>query len=252
MALQEELEKQGNWLFRYRSILPIVILLIGTVINLQTEFHPENFILKQTPYEVYYEISCLLVSLLGLGIRVYTVGHTLDWTSGRNTAEGQVAIALNTTGIYSTVRHPLYLGNFFMWLGPALLNGQIWFIASFCLFYWIYYERIMFAEEQFLRGKFKEEYTNWAQNVPAFIPSFKNFVKPKIGFSWMKVIRNEKNGLLSVFLIFSAFDIAGAIIQKNDEYNYFFLAGSIISLLFFVVIQYLRKRTKVFSQIRTQ
>ena len=29
MALQEELETQGNWLFRYRSFLPIVIILVG-------------------------------------------------------------------------------------------------------------------------------------------------------------------------------------------------------------------------------
>jgi protein-S-isoprenylcysteine O-methyltransferase Ste14 len=250
MALQEEFEKQGNWLFRYRSILPIVILLIGIAINLQTEFHPETFILQQPLYVDFYEFFCLLVSLLGLGIRIYTVGHTLDWTSGRNTSEGQVAIALNTTGIYSIVRHPLYLGNFFMWLGPALLNGQIWFIASFCMFYWIYYERIMYAEEQFLRGKFNAEYTNWAQNVPAFIPSFRNFVKPKIDFSWIKVTRNEKNGLVSVFFIFCVFDIAGAIIQRNNEYNYFFLIGFAFSFLFFVVIQYLKKRTKVFSQIR--
>ncbi|MGB8874133.1 MAG: hypothetical protein WCC75_12145, partial [Desulfobaccales bacterium] len=37
-------------------------------------------------------------------------------TSGRNT-QGQVAETLNTTGIYSLVRNPLYLGNFLIWLG---------------------------------------------------------------------------------------------------------------------------------------
>jgi protein-S-isoprenylcysteine O-methyltransferase Ste14 len=251
MALQEELEKQGNWLFRYRSSLPLFILVIGIFVNIRTELHPEVFALKGTSYEIYYETFCLLVSLFGLFIRVYTVGHTLDWTSGRNTAEGQVAIALNTTGIYSMVRHPLYLGNFFMWLGPAMLNGQIWFIVSFCLFYWVYYERIMFAEEQFLRRKFQETYTSWAANVPAFIPNFKNFVKPVLGFSWKKVIRNEKNGLLSVFFIFCVFDIIGEMIEKKGTYNYFLMGGFIVSLIFFIIIQYLKKRTKVFSEIRT-
>lgn len=41
MALQEELEKQGNWLFKYRSFLPLVILLIGTILYLRTELYPE-------------------------------------------------------------------------------------------------------------------------------------------------------------------------------------------------------------------
>jgi len=29
MAIQEELEKQGLWLFRYRGVLPVIILVIG-------------------------------------------------------------------------------------------------------------------------------------------------------------------------------------------------------------------------------
>ena len=251
MALQEELEKQGNWLFKYRSSLPLFILFIGVFVNIRTELHPEVFFLKGTSYEFYYEIFCLLVSLFGLFIRVYTVGHTLDFTSGRNTAQGQVAITLNTTGMYSIVRHSLYLGNFFMWLGLAMLNGQIWFIISFCLFYWVYYERIMYAEEQFLRRKFQDTYTNWASTVPAFIPNFRNFVKPAVAFSWKKVVRNEKNGLISVFFIFCAFDIIGEMIEKNGTYNYYLMVGFVLSLIFFLIIHYLKKRTKVFSQIRT-
>jgi len=153
MALQEELEKQGVWLFRYRSYLPLVVLLIGTILYLRTEIYPDTFFLEETPYEIFYEMGCLLVSLLGLFIRIYTVGHTPKNTSGRN-VKNQLADYLNTTGSYSVVRHPLYVGNFLMWLGPALITGNLWFIVAFCFFYWIYYERIMFAEEQFLRKKF--------------------------------------------------------------------------------------------------
>lgn len=153
MALQEELEKQGVWLFRYRSYLPLVVLLIGTILYLRTEIYPDIFFLEETPYEIFYEMGCLLVSLLGLFIRIYTVGHTPKNTSGRN-VKNQLADYLNTTGSYSVVRHPLYVGNFLMWLGPALITGNLWFIVAFCFFYWIYYERIMFAEEQFLRKKF--------------------------------------------------------------------------------------------------
>lgn len=114
MALQEELERHGNWLFKRRSNLPLIILVVGLYVHWHTETHPGVFILEDTCYEIYYETCCLIIALLGLALRIYTVGYTPANTSGRNTEQGQVADKLNTTGIYSAVRHPLYLGNFFM------------------------------------------------------------------------------------------------------------------------------------------
>ncbi len=247
MALQEEFEKQGVWLFRYRGTLPLIILAIGAALYVQTEMNPDSFFLEDTPYEIYYNTFCLLVCFLGLAIRIYTVGHTPENTSGRNVT-GQVADTLNTSGIYSTVRHPLYLGNFFMWLGPALLTGNLWFNVAFCLFYWVYYERIMFAEEQFLRRKFGNIYTDWAENVPPFFPNFKNFRKPSLPFSWKKVLKKEKNGLLAVFLIFAAFDITGNLIEGKSDYNYFLLVGCAISLVLYLILKYLKSQTTVLNE----
>ena len=247
MALQEEFEKQGVWLFRYRGVIPLVFLFIGAALFVRTEMYPEIFFLKETPYEIYYEMFCLFISLFGLYIRIYTVGHTPVNTSGRNT-EKQVADTLNTTGIYSIVRHPLYLGNFFMWLGPAFLTGNIWFVVAFCLFYWIYYERIMFAEEQFLRRSFGEIYTDWAKNVPAFIPSFKNFKKPGLPFSWKKVLKKEKNGLAAIFLIFAAFDITGELIHAETNYNYFLIVACVLTGLMYLVLKYLKYKTSILNE----
>ena len=62
------------------------------------------------------------------------IGTSNKHTSGRSTKE-QVADALNTKGIYSTVRHPLYLGNYFMWIGIVMFTYNIWFVlvVSFML-----------------------------------------------------------------------------------------------------------------------
>ncbi len=246
MALQEEFEKQGVWLFRYRGILPVIILFIGLAIFLFAKLHPGSFFLEGTPYAVYYVFLCLAISLFGLVIRAYTVGHTPDNTSGRNVKE-QIADSLNTTGIYSMVRHPLYLGNFFMWLGAALLTSNFWFVGVFCLFYWIYYERIMFAEEQFLRRKFVTTYTDWAECVPAFIPNCKIFVKPNLPFSWKKVLKKEKNGFAAVFIIFSVFDIAGNLIQNKTNFNYIILIACVVSILLYLVLRYMKRRTKILN-----
>jgi len=247
MALQEEMEKQGVWLFRYRGILPLIILFVGAILYLRTEIYPNTFFLEGTPYEIYYESFCLLVSLLGLAIRAYTVGHTPKNTSGRN-VKTQVADTLNTTGIYSIVRHPLYLGNFFMWLGPALLTGNLWFIIIFCLIYWLYYERIMYAEEQFLRRKFGKNYTDWAEKVPAFFPKFKKFQKNDLPFSWKKVLKKEKNGLAAVFLVFCTFNISGELIERGHDYNYFVAVMCILSSLMYIILKYLKRCTSLLDE----
>ena len=247
MALEQELERQGNWLFKYRGILPVFIIIVGTAVYIHMKLNPETFFLENTPYETYYQIGCLIVSLIGLFIRVYTVGYTPANTSGRNT-KNQLANSLNTTGIYSIVRHPLYLGNFLMWLGVCLLTGNLWFIIIFCLIYWIYYERIMFAEEQFLRRKFGSVYEQWAEKTPAFFPNFKLFVKPALSFSWKKVLKKEKNGVLALFLLFSLLDILGDWVQKDNNYNFFLLGACMISIVLYGILKFLKKKTQVLNE----
>lgn len=245
MPLQEEFERQGYWLFKNRSFIPLTMLLIASLLYLRTVFYPHTFILKGTPYEVYYEMFALSISLMGLAIRVYTVGHTPKNTSGRNTTQGQVADTLNTTGIYSIVRYPLYLGNFFMWLGVALLTGHIWFIISFILLYGLYYERIMFAEESYLKIKFGKHFTDWAKRVPAFFPKFKKFQKPTLPFSWKKGVKREKNGLLALLLLFCAADIASELIQKTYNFNFVLMVMCAASILGYFIISALSKKRVV-------
>lgn len=248
MPLQEEFENQGNWLFRYRSYLPLIILVVALGLHIRTEMNPHLFFLEDTPYEIYFETGALLVSLIGLVIRVYTVGYTPKNTSGRNTEEGQVADSLNSTGIYSMVRHPLYLGNFLMWLGPALLPGNIWFVIIFCLFYWLYYERIMFAEEQFLRRKFGRNYLEWASGVPAFFPSFRKFEKAKFPFSWKKVLRKEKNGLFALFLIFCLFNLIGEWAEGDNGFNYFLILMCLLTGLTYLVLKVMKYKTGLLEE----
>ncbi len=114
MALREEFEKTGNWLFKWRSYLPVFFF--GLALLSLRHFRP----LQNNIAEVLWELFCLSVSSLGLAVRILTVGFTPHRTSGRNTQHGQVANSLNVTGIYSVTRHPLYLGNSLMWFGISL------------------------------------------------------------------------------------------------------------------------------------
>jgi protein-S-isoprenylcysteine O-methyltransferase Ste14 len=245
MALQEELESQGNWLFRHRSFLPIAIVLVGWAMYLRRELHPEEFPLFLPEYEYIYLAVAIAVGLLGLAVRVFTVGFSPRNTSGRNTKVGQLADTLNQTGIYSVVRHPLYLGNFLMWLGPALVTANGWFILAFCFLYWVYYERIMFAEEQFLRKKFGEVYLQWSSKVPAFLPSFGNFTPPQISFSWKKVFKKEKNGLSALFLIFCLFDASVLFFDPNHAPSKILLTLCVGCGLLYLILKILKTNTSL-------
>lgn len=239
MALIEEFNSQGNILFRYRSYIPIIILIAALVLYyFQLHTGLDNF-------HGYYPWLCLGVSLLGLIIRVYTVGHTPKNTSGRNTGEGQLADTLNQTGIYSLVRHPLYLGNFLMYLGLAMITGHLWFVISFVLLYWLYYERIMFAEEHFLRNKFGEQYLKWAASVPAFVPKLGNMASPNLSFSWKKVLKKEKNGiaaLFGLFYVFYAFHI-WALHPELSYWNNIWFCLFVSSLTLYLILKILKYQT---------
>ena len=137
MALINELEKQGNLLFKYRGQFPVVLFILAIPFlyftNSTQPLLAEN-----------YTFIAIALSVVGFLIRAYTIGTTPRGTSGRNTKE-QVAEVLNSTGIYSMVRHPLYLGNYFMWIGIVVFTFNWYFVFVVSLLYWVYYERIMFA-----------------------------------------------------------------------------------------------------------
>lgn len=248
MALQEEFESQGNFLFKYRSFLPISILVLGLWVFYVTG--------KGTNYEpTYYlglsiEMIALLVGILGLLIRIYTVGFTPKNTSGRNTTEGQLADVLNTSGIYSIVRHPLYVGNFFMWLAIAILTVNFWFVVCFVFFYWVYYEKIMYAEEQFLRRKFGDTYLKWAENTPAFVPKFQLPKKAALTFSWKKILKKEKNGVFALFLLIFLFNSLGKYLSTGEinlSYDWMTL-GTLISGGVYIIIKVLRDYTSILNE----
>ncbi|MEO5582363.1 MAG: isoprenylcysteine carboxylmethyltransferase family protein [Saprospiraceae bacterium] len=241
MPLQEELESQGNFLFRYRGSIPILVLVAAILV-----FASQSQIIE---IERWYFFLCFGISMIGLLIRIGTVGFTPKNTSGRNTKE-QIADEINTTGIYSTVRHPLYVGNFVMWLGAALLTHHLWFILFFTAFYWIYYERIMFAEEQFLRKKFGMPYLDWASRTPAFVPSLQSYIPPKYPFSLKKVVRREVNGLLNIFLVFTIFDLVYHYIKTSSfgVHHYVWIGGVTFSLLAYLVLKLISKNTSALDE----
>lgn len=238
MALVHEMERSGNWLFKRRGWLPVFFLIPAFAFLYFSE---------KIEYNPIPEAIFIVVGMSGQLIRALTVGRTPKGTSGRN-IKGQIASQLNTSGMYSLIRHPLYIGNLLMWLGPVLFLRSLWFTLFFCLLYWLYYERIMFAEEQFLRKKFGKQYDKWSENVKAFLPAFKNYRKADLPFSFRNVLKREYHGLANMFIIFSMLDLARNYINEfTIRLNPIWLWSLIVVMIIWLVIRVLVKSTGVLN-----
>jgi len=236
MSLIREFESTGNLLFRYRSYIPLFLyIIVIPVLWLETNefFYFENWV---------WGLSCFMVSMLGQLIRALTIGYTPQNTSGRNTKVGQVAEEINTKGMYSIVRHPLYLGNFLMWLGLILYVGSLEFLIFSVFFFWIYYERIMFAEEAFIGKKFGESFYKWAENVPSFFPKSFKWEKTKLEFSYKNILKREYHGFYAIIISFALVNFLKHLFTyKTANINLFWLiiliGGSIVYFSLRIIVK---------------
>ncbi len=238
MALLEEFEASGNWLFRWRSYLPLAlaVLIFSGLAYFKYPFG--SHLLDEI-----WEVICLSVSASGSAVRGLTIGFAASQTSGRNTG-GQVADTLNTTGMYSIVRNPLYLGNFLMVLGVVIFLRIWWIPLLYMLIFTLYYERIIFAEEMFLRRKFGQAYLDWAATTPAFLPRISQWKAPALPFSWRKVLRREYHGAFGVVMALFLLEVASDLYLGNgfvvdSMWRYIFA----FSVAAYGVMRFLHKRT---------
>lgn len=243
--LKLQIKKHGDFLFRYRSFIPLFFFILLPIHIALT--HPKSYI---SDFDRYWTIFCFALSAIGQTIRIFTIGYARFGTSGTNT-KSQKAEHLNTDGIYSIVRHPLYLGNYLMWLGIVCLTQSIYLILIISLLFFIYYERIMFAEEAFLQEKYGEIYEEWAKKTPAFFPSFKNYKPSELTFSFKKVFKNEYKSFIAFLLTFVLVKYFVFIYYwhlpnfKVDDYIWLSLAT--FALLIYLPLRIAIKKLKYFD-----
>jgi len=240
MQITRQIEVQGNWLFRWRSYLPLLSLplLIVELAEYQRPFHSEG--LHRS-----WSMFCLAISLIGLIVRCLTAAHAPGGTSGRN-VRCQVAEQLNTLGLYSIVRHPLYLGNLLIGLGIFLapFHGALTIIdaLAFCL----YYERIIAAEEIFLENRFKAEFVNWVAKTPAFLPNFSLWKSASLPFSLRTLLRREYTGLLVVVAFHAGVEtIKNQVLSADLLVEPFWMIAFSVTALIYLALRAMKKHTQL-------
>ena len=124
---------------------------------------------------------CLPMVIAGLVLRAWARGH-LDR-----------AKVVTQTGPFAFVRHPLYVGSFFVGFGVSLMSRvpviPVLFTLAFLLMYWPKAMR----EEHFLRNRFGDDYARYAERVGAVVP---RLARPRAPaeradrrFQWRGIVR---------------------------------------------------------------
>lgn len=188
---QDELGKSGKFLFMIRGTY-IYATIIGAAIIAWCTRDSGPF--DSVSADCIWWYAGIAVASLGALIRIKTSGHAALGTSGRTKMAAEAA-ELNTTGPYSLVRNPLYVGRIVNYTGMAMLSGSWVYAALVYLISVLIYERVAVYEENFLRGEFGEAHTNWAKNVPFLLPRLSGWVTPKYKFWWKRMIWREKQKL---------------------------------------------------------
>jgi protein-S-isoprenylcysteine O-methyltransferase Ste14 len=244
MALIDSLEKNGNFLFRYRGQLPLLFFIIALPI---TYFHNYTFLELFPSFNLIISIASISLFLLGHIFRILIIGYRNEHTSGRNRHE-QVAHQLNTKGWYSMVRHPLYFANFLIWIGLSIYLVNPLLSLLLCLSYWLFYERIILVEEKFLINKFGNEFQSWAAKVPAFVPNIFLFQKSGNQFSLKTICSNEYPSIISTATTFLVLILVRRVAQEGAVLWMWSDAYFAISILVFgLSFRFMKHRTSLFK-----
>ena len=126
-------------------------------------------------------VEWLPLLAVGVAIRVWARGHL------------QRATEVTQSGPYALVRHPLYVGSFFIALAFALIARLPWFVPFVVLVFVVMYVPKALREEAWLRSRFGDTYDEYASRVGAVFPRrLPSLARLRSDFRWTRVLGHRE------------------------------------------------------------
>ena len=127
----------------------------------------DTFLLEYTTFLNYYvpEGVRTPLGIVVLIIAGYVSGSGLHMVFGQKREKPRVI----DTGVYSIVRHPIYLGEILLYIGFLCLGTSL-AAALIVLFAAMFLHHISRYEERLLLAHFGEAYESYTRQVPMWIP----------------------------------------------------------------------------------
>jgi len=108
--------------------------------------------------------------LLAAGVALSIVGGRALVRRGTNVNPLLPTLALDADGIFGWTRNPMYVGGGLLMLGIAVVFGIDWLPLVMVPSGLLLHFGIVRREEQYLAGKFGEEYRRYCAQVPRYFP----------------------------------------------------------------------------------
>lgn len=225
----------GAFLFKNRSFTPIPLIILIFIF-----LKPSNYG-ELTPY---ISIAGLIIIIIGEGIRIISVGYSFPGTSGRESYLR--ADNLNTSGIYSMVRNPLYIGNILIYSGLLIAYSNLAALICFDIILIFQYFFIINYEEEFLKEKFGDKYFEYCKTSGRVVPKFSSFKKPVYRFNLLRVLFSENDSIFnSLFLYFMILLYKEKIFSGEfSNYGVAYIIFGIILIFLYIFVKITKKKRK--------
>lgn len=180
----------GETLFKNRGWLPVPLLALPLLLPGQQ---------SRASW-----IAGLLLVLLGEMIR--TAGVAAAGTVTRRRSRNVQRLV--TYGAFGWCRNPLYVGNFFAWIGFTVVSGVFWFLPVSIVLFAVEYTLIVRYEEGVLESIFGAEYLEYKTRTPRW------FGRPPSGdnsgqHDWKEAIWSERSTVLQYVVLVALFVAKG-------------------------------------------
>ena len=188
----------GRWLFQRRTWLPLPVIAALLLI-------PEKPF--QTPASVW---AGVVVVVAGEMLRLWAVHHIGVISRTRSERLGPLV----TSGPFSSVRNPLYIGNLALWIGFTIAASINWLLPIVIVLLAFEYHAIVRWEEQLLESRIGDPYRDYLRRVPRWIPGLPARTAPTVDpgsqtrrsaegaravrFSWRETFFSERGTLVAI------------------------------------------------------
>jgi len=185
----------GAWLFRYRGVLPIPVLLVPLFVH--GYMSPATW------------VAGLGTVAIGELLRLTGVAAAGPATRRRTRWVPHLVI----DGPFAWVRNPIYLGNSLVWTGVAIATGVHWYVPCAVLAFAAEYGFIVRYEEGVLESTFGAAYLAYKQRTPRWFPRRPALGPRPVGrrYDWRAACRSETSTLVNCAAAIGVVAVKGMI-----------------------------------------
>ncbi len=182
-ASPDWLARWGRAWFRWRSFSPLPFLALFILLPREVVW-PQSLIL-----------AFLALVIAGESLRLWAVGYAGSVTRTR----GDKVPELVHAGPYRWVRNPLYIGNFFLYVGCGFLFGFFSLSLAFGAYTVLQYFLITEYEESLLAATFGPSYQRYRSLVPRWVPGLGPQIESTLQeFNLLRAFKSEKSTLIAL------------------------------------------------------